>query len=533
MNRFIRDESGITMALVVIMIVLIGVMGAGLLVFVNRDLESVVEVNQGQRALEMSDAGMDSAKRQLNNVDAKPSSYDSIVTAGNSDWYDNGSSGSGKALTFDGNQIRVGIRYLLPSATASDTRKPDYAPRVLPNYGADACNDTNGDGVDDDVGAGDQDACAYPNSAKYFRVTVRGSTGKAVRQIQGIYKTQNVDFPVAYYATRDIDFGGNATDTINVSFFANRYITDLREGTIQGQDLAYGNWATNPDGSSNAYNRIPRGTADAGAAALGNTPGDSGLKYSPTSAENSQKNNTAGAGQLYGRRDYDRDSGLAPVSSKAFRANTWGTPGAPTLSSQPNNVITYPFETGNTSADDTVIAQLKQKARDNGTYVRRPPGDTTFDILDGTGVGQFPKNSSLTDTVFFVEFASGTDDAPIYGAKGKATYKAGTENADGLGKGTVVVMNGDLDTNSSGANFEGAMIVRDPDDTDNNIEANVMKYDNGGSININGFINVEGDIKLRGSVNGFLPGALVNGLPGLIDVSLWSWRECYNTTCGA
>lgn len=532
MNRFIRDESGITMALVVIMIVLIGVMGAGLLVFVNRDLESVVEVNQGQRALEMSDAGMDSAKRQLNNIDAKPSSYDSKVTAGNSDWYDNGSPGSGKALTFDGNQIRVGIRYLLPSKTPSDTRDSDYAPRVLPEYGTDACDDTNGDGVDDDVGAGDQDACAYPNSSKYFRVTVRGSTGKAVRQIQGIYKTQNVDFPVAYYATRDIDFGGNATDTTNVSFFANRYITDLREGTIQGQDLAYGNWATNPDGSSNAYNRIARSTTAAGAAALGKTPGNSGLEYSPTSSNDKQKNNTAGTDQLYGKRDYDRDSGLAPVSSKAFRANTWGTPDAPALASQPSNVITYPFEVGNTSADDAVIAQLKQKARDNGTYVRRAPG-SSFTILEGTGVGQFPKNSSLTDTVFFVEFANGTDDAPIYGAKGKALYKAGTENADGLGKGTLVIMNGDLDTSSSGANFEGAMIVRDPDDTDNNIEANVMKYDNGGSININGFINVEGDIKLRGSVNGFLPGALVNGLPGLIDVSLWSWRECYNTTCGA
>ncbi len=53
MNRHIRnvvrDESGITMGLAVIMIVLIGVMGAGLLAFVRNDLGSVVEVTKGRR----------------------------------------------------------------------------------------------------------------------------------------------------------------------------------------------------------------------------------------------------------------------------------------------------------------------------------------------------------------------------------------------------------------------------------------------------------------------------------------------------
>jgi hypothetical protein len=43
---------------------LIGVMGAGLLTLVRSDLEAVVEVNQGQRALGLADAGVQAARRQ-------------------------------------------------------------------------------------------------------------------------------------------------------------------------------------------------------------------------------------------------------------------------------------------------------------------------------------------------------------------------------------------------------------------------------------------------------------------------------------
>jgi hypothetical protein len=73
-RRLIRDESGMTMALVVMMIVLIGVMGAGLLVFVRNDLNAVIEVNQGQKALEAADAGIAAARRHLL-VDSLPERY--------------------------------------------------------------------------------------------------------------------------------------------------------------------------------------------------------------------------------------------------------------------------------------------------------------------------------------------------------------------------------------------------------------------------------------------------------------------------
>jgi Tfp pilus assembly protein PilX len=65
MLRLARDESGVVLALAVIMIVLIGVLGAGLLVFVQRDLEAVIKVNQGQRAFEVAEAGVQVARQQL------------------------------------------------------------------------------------------------------------------------------------------------------------------------------------------------------------------------------------------------------------------------------------------------------------------------------------------------------------------------------------------------------------------------------------------------------------------------------------
>jgi len=64
-RRFVDDESGMTLPLAMIMIVLLGVMGAGLLTFVMRDLNTVTEQNRGQRAFEVADAGIGVAKRQL------------------------------------------------------------------------------------------------------------------------------------------------------------------------------------------------------------------------------------------------------------------------------------------------------------------------------------------------------------------------------------------------------------------------------------------------------------------------------------
>jgi hypothetical protein len=553
-RRLVLDESGMTMGLAVIMMVLIGVMGAGLLTFLSRDLQTVIETNQGQQALEAAEAGVEAARRHLATTDAHPSSYDPVSTADNTDWYDDSSP---KEMTFEKpNDVRVGIRYLTPATSETQAREPGSAPEVLPAYGSDPCNDANGDGVDDDFNLTtvppDADACDYPNNRNYFRVTVRGTAGNTLRQIQAIYRTENFDIPIAYYATRDIDFNGNATDVSGVSLFANRYIREFRPANHTGNDLAYGNWAVNPyTGADNPYNRIPRTDSlgnpvtGVGAAALGTTiptlcpmlGTESGIEYSPTSTNLAQKAGTAGISQRYRFRDYDRDTdytcnGLSWVSSGRpdFRANTWGN-----RANQPSGTITFPFATNDTAADNELINELKQKAQDQGLYVRRNPG-SSFTIDDnGADTPRYPADSEVTETVMFIEFAnpdgSFTDLLGNTVAKGSVLYKANSSDADNLVKGTIVVVNGDLNTNSSADDFQGIMIVRDPNDNDNAVESKVMKFDNGGSLNIEGFINVEGDMSLRGSIEGFLPATLVNGVPGLFKLDLWSWRECYNTTC--
>ena len=65
LRQLVRDESGMTLVLAIIMTVLLGVMGAGLLTFVMRDLNTVIEENRGQRAFEVADAGIGAAKQQL------------------------------------------------------------------------------------------------------------------------------------------------------------------------------------------------------------------------------------------------------------------------------------------------------------------------------------------------------------------------------------------------------------------------------------------------------------------------------------
>jgi len=264
-----------TMALAVMMVLLIGGMGAGLLTFVSRDLDSVIEVNAGQRAQEMADAGLEAAKYQLSIVDALPSSYDSLVTAGNSTWYDKGTPGAGKTLTFNGNQIVVGIRYLPSPSNATQARNPDYAPEMLPTYykpngTLDTCNDANADGVDEDYNldpsvptppAPDYDACNYKNNRNYFRVTVRGNSGSAVRAVQAIYQAENFGaVPLSNYASRDVDFNGNSSNVENMSIFANRNLLNFRAENIRGTDYAYGDWATVPgtSGGPNQYNATPR-----------------------------------------------------------------------------------------------------------------------------------------------------------------------------------------------------------------------------------------------------------------------------------
>ena len=60
--RLLREERGMALGLAIIVVVIVGVMGAGHLTFVVTDLEAVVAVNRGEQAFELAEAGIEVAK---------------------------------------------------------------------------------------------------------------------------------------------------------------------------------------------------------------------------------------------------------------------------------------------------------------------------------------------------------------------------------------------------------------------------------------------------------------------------------------
>jgi Tfp pilus assembly protein PilX len=74
--RRLREERGMALGLAIIVVVIVGVMGAGLLTFVATDLEAVVAVNRGEQAFELAEAGIEVAKAHLAN-DSSPADWSS------------------------------------------------------------------------------------------------------------------------------------------------------------------------------------------------------------------------------------------------------------------------------------------------------------------------------------------------------------------------------------------------------------------------------------------------------------------------
>ena len=133
-----RDESGVALGLAVIVVVLIGVLAAGLLAVLRSDLEATARANGGQRALHLADAGAQAAAAQLR-ADADPAHYDADG-ADNSGWAHAPPGGGrpGETLVLDGGTASVSIRYLLPPKTAAQQGDglyaPEQAPAGLPDY---------------------------------------------------------------------------------------------------------------------------------------------------------------------------------------------------------------------------------------------------------------------------------------------------------------------------------------------------------------------------------------------------------------
>ena len=64
-GRLLRGERGMALGLAIIVVVIVGVMGAGLLTFITTDLQAVVQANRGEQAFELAEAGIEVAKAHL------------------------------------------------------------------------------------------------------------------------------------------------------------------------------------------------------------------------------------------------------------------------------------------------------------------------------------------------------------------------------------------------------------------------------------------------------------------------------------
>jgi type II secretory pathway component PulK len=100
-QRLLTEQRGMALGLAIIVVVIVGVMGAGLMTLVATDLEAVLAVNRGEQALELAEAGIEVAKAHLAN-DPSPS-----------DW----SSGELHLVSMDEGSVTVSIEYDTESGT--------------------------------------------------------------------------------------------------------------------------------------------------------------------------------------------------------------------------------------------------------------------------------------------------------------------------------------------------------------------------------------------------------------------------------
>ena len=479
LRSLIRDESGIAMGLAVIVVLIVGVMGAGLLVFVRNDLNAVVEVNRGQQAFDAADAGAQAAKRELLS-DACPESYDGLEAAeeeeannscadsGESDWsfasVEDENDSVGKELTFNNQKVDVRVRYMAPvseddpswedkteqECDMSDEDEACYAPEREDNY---------------------------PENREYFQIESIGHSqnGNARRKIEAIFYTYDLGVPKAYYSPKAITLRGDACIS-DVSVFSLESIEISGEGSgcegedgkITGTDEAYGYW-------DNDNNSTARSTERAGFASVEGV--------------------NVGEEDESGTRDFDGSSSPEFVED----------PG----DEQSSDEITFPFDHENQDgqSDEDRLQFLKDEAMRQEAETNednyRPNSD---DITD------WPDNADENTVVYIDAIDAGSDES-VKWQVGNNSGGNDCSEADAV-KGVLVVDGADLEGNGNRMPFSGATIVRDGG------------FKVGGNICWDGFVDAEEEMTISGTPDPFVSPEVQNR-PGFYGVELWSWRELY------
>jgi hypothetical protein len=404
LSRFIKDESGVAMGLAVIMVVLIGVMGAGLLVFVRNDLEAVVEVNQGQKAFDIADSGLQVARQRLlghaqrelydidNNSDplfyAAACNVDADTVASSWSPENNG----GVERNFAGGRFTVSIRWMNPSCSKTDAKAPEATP---------------------------------PAGREYFKVVSTGTYGGATRKVEAIYSTYDLEVPKGYFTPNSIEVKGTA-DVKDVSLFSLGDVTITNGAQITGTDQAYGDW-------KNSVNPTARRDA------LGNLVTAAGVGAAGTIS-----NKVPG-------RDYDKTT--CPKLVKDLSE--------PSTCASPER-IAFPFNPSREPDIEFLRDEAMRQEQDDPSTQRHyyTPSNGNFSLSN------WPDNSSH-DTVVFVDFSSAnsnnvvkwdmsgscTDDPPRRGTLVIRNGNFTTQPNKALFQGVVIVRGGeatDGDTADSG-----------------------------------------------------------------------------------
>ena len=306
MHRLLRDESGIAMGLAVIVVVIVGVMGAGLLVFVRNDLEAVVEVNQGQRAFEMADAGVQAAKQQLNE--------DS-----DSDRYD-GEGEDDVPWSFDENNSSCGD---------------------LGNSGMCLKDLDNNPSTDDMV-----NVTIESNSDDTLTVISTGGYGAAKRKIEAVFTQESeISIPPAYFAGETLSINGSAGSS-GISLFSRGNVNLGKNFELSNEtDKYFEKWAETDDNYSypNDFNPTPRPSEKVGIGAAGEIIGSNG-----------NGNNTSREDTAPGTRSFDRNTETQFVAEDA----------------EEGEEITFPFDTSNDVQDLEALREQSQRleAKDSDDF---------------------------------------------------------------------------------------------------------------------------------------------------------------------
>lgn len=469
MKRLAREEAGMTMALTIFMIVIIGVMGAGLLTFVQKDLESVVEVNKGQNAFEMADAGVQAARQQIRR-DADPEHYDIDSTA-DAAYYSGVCNDPGEdATTTDRTPAGENWSYRSPTA---DVPTPGVT-RDVPDSGkftvtirwlsrAPAANS----GCRAPVVEGSD-----PAKARFFRVVSTGEFNGAKRKIEAVMSTADNGVAKAYFTQSTMELNGNSCIT-NISLFALGQIDTGNSGggsgcrpggnIVSGTDNAYGNW-------KNSRNPIARPTTNAG---IGSPAGITG------------GSKTAG-------RDYDNETIPKFV-----------------VEDPADGQMTFPFDPDSQkgAVDAERLAFYKAEATVSHTY------------SSSQSINDWPADSNY-NTVYYVKFTQ-PNQTLTWSQNGRCSDPDSAKK-----KGIIVVENGDFKAGGNNdARFSGTVIVRGGAGASG-------KYTDTGNGCMESYVNSSGTIKVTGNPNPSSNPDVDNTI-GYYDVRVWSWRECDEAAAGS